>query len=176
MKKILIAILVCFGALGVQAQSTPMKIGYADVEYILTQMPEARQVESDLQAHNQQLQNQLQAKVKEYQNKVQAYQQNAPDMIPEVRQDTEQELAELEQKIQQFQQQAQRSIEQKRNTLMEPLYTKLGNAIEIVAKANNYSHILNGQLGGVDIVLYAVEEYDVSDDVLKEMGVTPQTR
>lgn len=176
MKRILIAVLVCFGALNVQAQSSPMKIGYADVEYILSQMPEARQVESELQAHSQQLQNQLQAKVKEYQNKVQAYQQNAPTMVDAVRQDTEQELAQIEQNIQQFQQQAQRSIETKRNTLMEPLYTKLGNAIETVAKANNYTHVLNGQLGGVDIVLYAVEEYDISDIVLKELGVTPQAK
>lgn len=174
MKRILVAVIVCFGALSVQAQTSPMKIGYADVEYILSQMPEAKQVEADLQAHNKQLQNQLQAKITEYQQKVQTYQQNAQTMIAEVRQDKEQELAQLEQNIQQFQQQAQLSLENKRSTLMEPLYTKLGNAIESVAKNNNYTHILNGQLGGVDIVLFAQDQYDVSDEVLKALGVTPQ--
>lgn len=174
MKKVLVAaVLVCFGALGVQAQNAPLKIGYADVEYIYSKMPEAKQVESELQAHNTQLQNQLQAKYKEFQEKLQVYQQQAPQMVDAVRQSTEEELAQMEQNIQKFQQQAQASLENKRTTLMEPVYTKLGNAIEAVATSNNYAYILSGQIGGMDIVLYAKPEYNVSDLVLKEMGITP---
>jgi outer membrane protein len=172
--KLLLAIvaLLSFGGL-VNAQ-TAMKIGYADVDYILSQMPEAKQVESELQAHNTQLQNQLQAKYQEYQQKLQVYQQGSATMVDAVKAEKETELQQLEQRIQKFQQDAQTSMQKKSTTLMEPLYTKVGNNIEAVAKENGYTHILNGQVGGIDVVLYADERYDISDVVLKKMGVTPQ--
>ncbi len=156
----------------VQAQ-TDMKIGYADVDYILSQMPELKQIESELQAHNTQLQNQLQAKYQEYQQKLQAYQQGAATMVDAVRTEKETELAQLEQRIQKFQQDAQTSMQKKSTTLMEPLYAKVGTNIEAVAKENGYTHILNGQIGGTDIVLFADEKFDISDLVLKKMGITP---
>jgi outer membrane protein len=171
--KFLLAI-VAFLMLGSAAfAQTTMKIGYADVDYILSQMPEAKQVESELQAHNTQLQNQLQAKYQEYQQKLQVYQQGAATMVDAVKSEKETELAQLEQRIQKFQQDAQTSMQKKTTTLMEPLYTKVGNNVEAVAKENGYTHILNGQVGGIDVVLYADEKYDISDLVLKKMGVTP---
>lgn len=159
---------------GVTASAqTAMKIGYADVDYILSQMPESKQVESELQAHNTQLQNQLQAKYQEYQQKLQAYQQGAATMVDAVRAEKETELAQLEQRIQKFQQDAQTSMQKKSTTLMEPLYSKIGSMIETVAKEGGYTHILNGQIGGIDVVLFADEKFDVSDVVLKKMGITP---
>ena len=172
MKKLLVVLLFSTAAFAVQAQTASMKIGYADVDYILSQMPEAKQVESELQGLNSQLQTQLQSKVQEYQQKLQTYQQTAASMADAIRADKEEELVQLEQNIQKFQQSAQQSMEKKRNTLMEPLYTKLGDAIESVAKANGYTHVLNGQIGGIDIVLYASQEFDVSNLVLKEMGIS----
>lgn len=154
-------------------QAQTIKIGYADVDYILSQMPEAKEVQSELEAHNTQLQNQLQAKYQEYQQKLQAYQQGAANMIDAVRQEKETELAQLEQRIQKFQQDAQGSLQKKSQSLMEPIYAKVGAAIEAVAKENGYAYILNGQIGGMDVVLYADEKHDVSDLVLKNLGVTP---
>jgi len=170
--KLLLVLALTFAGFVAQAQST-MKIGYADVDYILSQMPEAKQVESELQAHNTQLQNQLQAKYQEYQQKLQSYQQSAANMVDAIRQEKETELAQLEQRIQKFQQDAQTSIQKKSSALMEPLYAKVGNTIETVAKENGYTYILNGQVGGVDVVLYADAKNDVSDLVLKKMGITP---
>lgn len=173
MKKLLFAILLSVGTFAVQAQTTALKIGYADVDYVISLMPEAKAVESELQTLNTQLQTQLQAKIQDYQQKLQAYQQGAATMADAIRADKEEELVSLEQNIQKFQQSAQQSLEKKRMTLMEPLYTKLGNAIDAVAKANGYTHILNGKIGGIDIVLYAQEQYDVSNLLLKQMGITP---
>lgn len=170
---LLLAVILFVGTV-VNAQ-TAMKIGYADVDYILSEMPESKQVESELQAHNTQLQNQLQAKYQEYQQKLQAYQQGAATMVDAVRNEKETELAQLEQRIQKFQQDAQASMQKKSTTLMDPLYAKIGTNIEAVAKENGYTHILNGQIGGIDVVLFADEKYDVSDLVLKKMGITPSS-
>ncbi|MCG8387666.1 MAG: OmpH family outer membrane protein [Cytophagales bacterium] len=172
-QKSLLAVLA-FSLVGVCGYSqATMKIGYADVDYILSQMPESKEVESQLQTTNTQLQNQLQAKVQEYQQKLQAYNAGAATMLDAVRKEKETELAQLEQRIQKFQQDAQGSLQKKTAELMEPLYTKVGNNIEAVAKEEGYTHILNGQVGGIDVVLYADEKFDISDAVLKKMGITP---
>lgn len=171
-KLLLTVIALSFGLAAAQAQTAP-KIAYADVDYIIAQMPEAKQVEAELKAHNTQLQNQMQAKYQEYQQKLQAYQQGASTMVDAIRQEKETELAQLEQRIQKFQQDAQSSMQKKQVDLMQPLYTKVGNNIEAVAKENGYSYVLNGQIGGIDVVLYADEKFDISDLVLKKMGVTP---
>jgi outer membrane protein len=173
-QKLVLAFVTCFLFAGMSLQAQNVKIGYADVDYILSQMPETKQVESELQSLNSQLQNQLQSKYQEYQQKAQAYQQQAPTMVDAIRQEKETELAQLEQRIQKLQADAQSTIQKKTSELMQPLYTKIGDSIEAVAKANGYSHILNGQVGGIDVVLYADEQFDVSDLVLKNMGITPQ--
>lgn len=92
-----------------------------------------------------------------------------------IRADKERELQTMQESLQKFQQDAQASIAKKQNDLMQPVYTKVGKAIEEVAKENGYSFILNPQIGpGSDILLYSDEKYDISDLVLKKMGVTPQ--
>ncbi|QSE98586.1 OmpH family outer membrane protein [Fulvivirga lutea] len=175
MKNKLVLAIAAILFIGTAATAQTMKIGYADVDYILSEMPESKQVESELQAHNTQLQNQLQAKYQEYQQKAQAYQQSAATMVDAVRSEKETELAQLEQRIQKFQQDAQTSMQKKSATLMEPLYAKIGSNIEAVAKENGYTHILNGQVGGIDVVLFADEKFDISDLVLKKMGITPSS-
>jgi outer membrane protein len=156
------------------AQDGGLKIGYTNPDYILSNMPEAKQIQSDLKVHEQQLSSQLEAKSKDFQTKNQEYQQNAQNMIPEVRADKEQELQNLYQSIQQFQQEAQMSLQRKSGELLQPVYEKIQTAIDEVAKANGYTHIFNPQLDvGVSILLYAREEDDISDLVLKQLGITP---
>ena len=56
---------------------------------------------------------------------------------------------------------------------MEPVYAKVGKAIEEVAKENAFTFVLNQQIGGLDVILYGDPSADISDLVLKKMGVTP---
>ena len=57
---------------------------------------------------------------------------------------------------------------------MTPVYEKVGKAIEDTAKENGFSMVLSQQIGGLDVVLYADDTSDISDLVLKKMGVTPK--
>ena len=162
-------------SLSALAQNPAQKIGYADWDYIFSQMPDYKVIEAEMKTHGDQLQNQLQAKYKDYETKLKAYQAGAATMVDAVRRDKETELTQLQENIQKFQQDAQTSIQNKQDQLMNPVFTKVGKAIEDVAKEQGYSFILNPQLiGGGDILLYSDEKYDVSDLVLKKMGITPQ--
>src|SRR5690606_3956538 len=174
MKKLALLFVFAFGIVAAHAQSAPQKIGFADVDYIFSQMPEAKQIETELQSTQNQLRNQIDQKYKEFQTKLADYQANINNMMEAVRRNTERELAQLQENLQQLQQDAQVTIENKRNQLMEPVYVKVGKAIEDVAKENGYSYILNQQIGGLDVILYGDESNNVSDLVLKKMGVTPK--
>ena len=175
---ILLVSLVSFGATAqtttTQTQPAVQKIGYAEWDYIFSQLPEFKQIDNDLKTHGDQLQAQLQAKYKEYETKLKTYQASASTMVDAVRRDKETELTQLQENIQKFQQDAEASLRKKQSDLMEPVYAKVGKAIEEVAKENGYSFIINPQLvGGGDILLYNDEKYNISTLVLKKLGITP---
>jgi outer membrane protein len=155
------------------AQTAPLKIGYADVEYIFSQMPEAKQIDNELQTLQGQLKKQYDAKVAEFQKKLQEYQQFGATVPDAVKQNSERELQQLQQNIQKLEQDSQTDLQKKQVSLMEPVYAKVGKAIEDVAKENAFSLILNQQISGLDVILFGDEKLDVSDLVLKKMGVTP---
>ena len=162
-------------AVSAKAQDGGLKIGYTNAEYILSNMPEAKQIEADLKDYEQQLSTQLESKSKDFQAKYAEYQRTAENMIPEVRADKEQELQGLQNSIQKFQQDAQISLQRKSGELLQPAFDKIQKAIDAVAKANGYSHVFNsGQPeAGLNILLYAREEDNISDLVLKQLGIEP---
>ncbi|GAA4040139.1 hypothetical protein GCM10022409_27490 [Hymenobacter glaciei] len=171
----LAAVLLTAGTLAAtsaQAQA-PLKIGYTDVQYVLAQMPESKQIESELKTYNSQLEAQLKSKYAEYQSKGEAYQKAAGTMTDVVKADKEKELQGLQQSIQEFQQSAQQSLQQKQQTLLKPALDKLQKNIDLVATENGFTYVFNSDGGGSPLLLHAPKEGDISDLVLKKMGITP---
>jgi outer membrane protein len=155
------------------ANAQEQKIGQVDIQYVLTALPEYKEVESQLQALEAQLMKQSQEKEAEFQRKYQDYLENGENMADVVRADKERELQQLQQSYTEFQQSAQVSLQNKSTELLNPLYTKIGSAIDEIAVENGYSHILNMGVAQLDIIIYGDSKYDVSNIVLKKMGVTP---
>jgi outer membrane protein len=172
-KLFLFAVLGCITFVS-HAQTASTKVGYADVDYIFSQMPEQKQIDSELKSLQTQLKNQIDTKYSEFQKKVADYQANLNTMIDAVRVNTERELQQMQQNIEKLQQDAQTNVQTKQTQLMEPVFKKVGKAIEDVAKENGYTFILSQQIGGLDVILYGDEKMDVSDLVLKKLGVTPK--
>ena len=161
--------LVAVGSL----QAQELKIGYTNAEYVLSLLPEAKQIEADLKAYEAQLQNQLQSKYQEFQTKAADYQQNAASMIEAVRADRERELQAMQENIQKFSQEAETSLLQKRNQLLQPAVEKVGKAIKEVSEANGYTHVFSSGAPGLDVLLYAQEQFDISNLVLAKLGINP---
>jgi outer membrane protein len=154
--------------------SATVKVGFADPDYILTQMPESKAIETELQSVQNQLRTQLENKQKEFQGKLADYQKNFNTMLDAVRQNTERELQQLQQNLEKLQQDAQTTIQNKQNQLLDPVLNKIGKAIEDVAKEQGYTLVLTTQIGTLDVVLYGDEKVNISDLVLKKMGITPK--
>lgn len=161
-----------FFASTAQAQA-PLKIGFTSVEYVLSQMPESKQIESDLKTYGTQLEAQLKSKQTAFQTKLEAYQKGGPTMTPVVKADTEKELQTMQQGLQEFQQTAQQSMQQKQQTLLRPVLDKIQKNIDAVAADQGYTYILNSDSGSNPILLHGPKDGDVSDAILKKMGITP---
>ena len=136
-------------------------------------MPEFKQVQSNLQAYEKQLQNQLQAKVQEYQAKLKEYSESAPKMTDIMRADAEAELKGLQERIQNMERNAQNSLVKRQNEESAPVIEKVDKAIKDVSKENGYTHVFSAGQAAVNILLYARDEDNISNLVLKKLGVTP---
>src|SRR6478609_3549339 len=129
MKTLLLSFFSLVITLSVNAQtSVTQKMGYADGAYIISQLPEMKRIESEMQTYVTQLQNQLKIKQQELETKFKAY-QALPATTPEaIRADKEREIQSLQESGQKFQQDAQTSMQGKEKKLMEPIYAKVGKA------------------------------------------------
>lgn len=153
-----------------QAQST-IKIGYTSVELIMDLMPEMEQIGADVQDYQTQLQTNIQTKAADFQKQVEAYQKAAPTMTETARAAKEQELTKLRDDLQKYEQDAQTSYQRKLQELLEPVQTKVINAINAVAAENNYTHIFAETAGQSPILLYTKEEDKFTELVLTKLGI-----
>ena len=167
-KTLVVAFLLISFASFAQSNDQPLKIGYTNVEYILLQMPESKQIESELKTHSTQLESQLKAKYAEYETKLQAYEKGAATMDKVVRDDKEKELMNMNSSIQEFQRSAQASLQQKEKSLVDPVIAKIDKAIKEVRVENGYTYIISNQA-----LLAGPEDGDISPLVLKKLGVDP---
>ncbi len=169
--KYLVLVVALMGSSMVFAQT--QKIGHMDMQYVLSAMPEMKQVQSQLQTLQGQLEKQAQAKQKDFEEKYNRYVTEGSTMAEAIRVDLEKELAQMQQSAQEFATNAQQTLQQKEQQLMQPLYDKIGKAINEVAKEGGYSYIINAGVPGLDVLYYADPANDASNAVLIKMGIEP---
>ncbi|UZD21894.1 OmpH family outer membrane protein [Algoriphagus halophytocola] len=160
---------------GFAAQAQEVKIGYTNVEFIMDLMPEMEQIGADIQDYQTQLQTTMQLKAEDFQRQVQTYQQAAQTMTEEARAAKEQELTELRDNLQKMESDSQISYQRKLGELLEPVQTKVINAINAVAAENNYTHIFAETAGQAPVLLYTKEEDKFTELVLAKLGLEMPT-
>ncbi|MDI9858752.1 OmpH family outer membrane protein [Flectobacillus roseus] len=165
--------IVALATSNVNAQT---KIGYISLDYVLNQLPEAKQVEAELKTTQTQYENLLQGKIKDFQAKYAEYEKNQATMNDVIKADKEKILQNLQNEIEEFRQSSATSLQKKQAQLLQPLLKKIEDNMHVVAKENAYTYVFNydaGQ-GTTPIVLHAPDDANISDLVLKKMGVTPK--
>lgn len=175
MKKIirvsLLASVLLLTGLTLQAQSE--RLGFVRVDYIVSQMPESKQVENQLSGQQTQAETELKRLQKELEEKYAGYQKTGAQLSETLRKDRETELQNLQTRIQEFSRSAQESLQKKYTQLMSPVLSKVQQAIDSVAKQNGYGFILNAPSSGSSDVLYTSEENNITGLVIKRLGITP---
>ncbi|WP_109851956.1 OmpH family outer membrane protein [Aquimarina sp. AU58] len=166
MKKIILSILVLIVSFQLNAQS---KTGTIDSEYILSQMPELTKVQEDLKAYNAKMEADLKVKVDEYQAKVKEYQDKVASFTEPIKKTKQEEIITLENDIAKFRQNGSKLIQIEQNRLLQPLYQKIGKALEEVAKTEKYTQVFTITTSGL---AYVDPKYDVTKTVMTKLGIT----
>lgn len=158
-------IAVFFIGLSAFAQS---KVGAVDIDYILSKMPEMTTVQTQLETYGKQLDVDLNKKVDEYKKLAEAYKAGETTFTPEVKKTKQTELLTLEADIQKFQQNGAKLMDIKQQEYLRPLYKKIGEALDKIAKSQNYTQVMQTT---ADMV-FLDPSYDLTLPILTELGIT----
>lgn len=156
-------------------QTAAHRVVYANVEYIISQLPDMKEIEADLKSTQTQLRNQIQARSQEVEKQYNDFNTNMNSMADTVRANRQRALEQSMADLERMQQDAQLSLQNKQKLYMAPLYLRVNRVIQEVAEENGYSIVLTETIGNYDFLLYQAPGMNISDLVLKKLGVTPST-
>lgn len=146
------------------------KFGYCNSAVLLTQLPEVKAADSDLQAFQTQL-------TKKGQERVKALQDAAAELDRKKQQGTispkdfDVQTAKLEeerQSIAKYEQEVYQKLTQKREELYKPLLDKVNKAMSDVATENGFALVFDAS---TQILVYADESLDVTKMVKVKLGI-----
>ena len=155
------------------ASAQEQKIGYVDTDYILSQMSEYEGVEQQLSSISSEWNAQLEEMKNEIEDLKQDFQAKEILYTDEQRSQEQQEIQNKVQQRQQFLDQkfgSEGEYFTKQQELLKPLQRKIFNAINAVAKRQNFDFVFDR--AQKSNMLYSVEEWNLNDEVLEELDVT----
>ncbi len=143
------------------------KVGTIDIDYVLSQMPEITGVQKTVEDYGKTLDADLTKKLEAYQLLVNEYTQNETTYTVNQRRSMQDSILNSEDDINKYRQNAAQLISLKRDEALTPLYKKIGESLEKVAKAEGYTQVMERR----DILVYIDNRFDLTLAVLKDMGI-----
>lgn len=160
----LVIALVLFVGTQMSAQT---KVAHIDVQALMTNMPEMKAAQSQLEKIKENYDKEYKTMVQEYQTKLQKYEQEAPTAGEAVNESRSKEMQDMGNRIQQYQQSAAKELQQKEMDLLKPILEKAQAAIQKVATAKGFNYVLDATTGSGVLVANGT---DLLADVKKELG------
>jgi outer membrane protein len=173
MKKIIfISALLVMGCLSGFGQ----KYAFVDTDYILHNIPEYTDAQAMLDDLSAQWQKEIEEKFQEIDKLYRDYQAESILLPEDLKKQRENEIIQKEKDAKDLQKKrfgTDGDLYKKRIELVQPIQEKLYNAIQDMAVTRNYAFIFDKASGAT--LLFADAKYDISDDVLDEIGTVMQT-
>lgn len=170
MKKQIIAIVILFfSVMTVQAQ----KIGYINSEYILGKMPEYKEAKDRLDKLADRWTKEIDERYVVLNQKKDLFLREEVLLPSEEKEKRAEELQKIEGEIVGLQKTrfgVGGEYFQKRQELVKPIQDKVFDAMQKVAQKKGYSFVFDK--ANQSNLVYAETKFDLSNDVLKEMGIT----
>ena len=163
MKKLILMLMLC-APMAVFAQ----KFGKVNTQVVVQSLPDYAKAQGEMAALSKQKENDLKSMQDELTRKYQEYDKSKSAMNPTKQKETEEELQGLNAKIQQAYKDAQKELSEKNNALLEPILTKVQNAITAVGKAGGYTSIF--EIGTSGVVFFGDNVKDVTEEVKAKVG------
>lgn len=176
MRKFLLHNLFLICILGLAAQlgvAQEQKIGFVDTDYILSQMPEYEGVQQKLSSISSEWKSELEEMDREIEQLKEEYQAKEILYTDELKEEKKREIQNKINQRRKFREQkfgAEGEYFQKQKELLEPIQRKVFEAVNIVAKEQNFDFVFDRAQDSN--MLYGVNEWNLNDEVLQELGIT----
>ncbi len=157
--------------LGTMGISNAQKFAYVDTDYILKNIPDYKDAQAQIDDLAAQWQQEIEKKFSEIDAAYKKYQADAVLLPEEMKQKREEEIIQMEKKAKNLQKKyfgQNGELFKKRQELVKPIQEKVYNAIEAISTANNYGMVFDK--AGSTTIMYVNARYDISDEVLDELG------
>jgi outer membrane protein len=168
MKKLLITSAVVFiSVIGAYAQ----KYAYVDTDYILSNIPEYKSAQSQIDNLSVQWQKEIETKYGEIDKLYKAFQAEQILLTEDMKKKRETEIITKEKEVKELQKSkfgVDGELFKKRQELVKPIQDKVYNAIKALAEKSTYAVVFDKASGTT--MLYTNHKYDKSDLILTNMG------
>ncbi|MFN8777050.1 MAG: OmpH family outer membrane protein [Flavobacteriales bacterium] len=164
-----IVILLTFGQL-----ASAQKFGYVDSKYILSHMPEYQAAQQEINKLSSQWQKEIEEKYNTIDKLEKAYQAEKILLTDEMRKKREEEIAQKRTEAKEMQKQkfgVEGELFKKREELIKPIQDQIYQAIQEVASQSALMVVFDR--ANQSNILYSNPKHDISDKVLKKMGLKP---
>lgn len=173
MKKLVIILSIIMST---AAAGMAQKFAFVDTEYMLKNIPEYEIAQNQLNEFAEKWQKEIKTKMEEVEQMYKKYRADAVILPDDVKKRREDEILQKEKEIKELQNKrfgTDGDLFKKRQELVKPIQDKVYNAVKEFADDRGYSAILDKSAGMT--ILYANDRFDVSDDILRKMGYSPET-
>jgi outer membrane protein len=169
MKKLLFSSILLFT---LSNWAVAQRYAYVDTQYILDQIPEYTQAQEQLNNYSEQWMIEIEAMFSQVDKKKDELMKEGPLLPAEMRESRQKEIDELEQKAKELQKQrfgVGGDLFAKRQELIAPIQDRIFEAIQQIAADRNYAFVFDK--ANQSNLLYADPKFDMSDQVLRKMGI-----
>ena len=147
--------------------ASAQKIGHVSSQEIMAIMPETKKMAERLDSLQGVYETQLANMQEEFNKKLTEFQQQQSTMTANVREFRQQELAEMEQRTQMFYQTVQKDLQAKQVEYLQPVQTKLLEAINKVGAAQGCTYVMDK----AGMLYIAPDALDLTPAVKAELGI-----
>jgi len=166
----MMAFLLLLGSTTASAQ----KFAYVDSKYILSHMPEYMAAQREINDLSSEWQSQVEQKYNTIDQLEKAYQAEKVLLTEDMRKKREEDIAARKQEAMEFQRSkfgVDGELFKKREELVAPIQEQIYSAIEELSSASQYMVVFDK--ANHSNMLYTNPKFDISDKVLKKMGLKP---
>ena len=165
--------LMLLATITASAVGQDQKIGYVDTDYILSQMSEYQGIQQQLSSVSAEWNTELENIQQEIDQLKEDFQAKEILYTDELKKQKQQQIQNKVQQRQQYMDQkfgADGEYFQRQKELLEPIQRKVFNAINTVAEEQNFDFVFDRAQNSN--MLFGVEEWNLNDEVLQELGIT----
>ena len=148
------------------------KIRHVVMRYIFELLQDFRQGLSECENLAKRLKAELDEKQDEIMKKVELMTKDYQSMSDEAKAKKEKEVQEMYVSLQSLQKEMQERVEAKQTKLLKPVQDRVLKSLESVSKREGIDYVFSkDEAYGAPVILYAATDLDISDLILKDLGV-----